>query len=123
MAGTAAQTGQRLIAFVLPSTSESVPMARFHVRAVLGFHGLGEYADDAAAIASELVTNAIQHVCGDGTETIGVTLSRTRDPEAVTVVVSDSSPDGRPCARHRPTVSVAAVSGLSRRCPLTGAGA
>jgi anti-sigma regulatory factor (Ser/Thr protein kinase) len=63
MVGTAAETGQRLIAFVLPSTSESVPMARFHVRAVLGFHGLGQYADDAAAIASELVTNAIQHVC------------------------------------------------------------
>ena len=92
MTGTAAETGQRLIAFALPSTPESVPMARFHVRAVLGFHRLGEYADDAAAITSELVTNAIQHVCGDGTETIGVTLSRVRDPEAV-VVVGDTVSD------------------------------
>jgi hypothetical protein len=30
MVGAAAETGQRLIAFVLPSTSEAVPMARFH---------------------------------------------------------------------------------------------
>jgi anti-sigma regulatory factor (Ser/Thr protein kinase) len=101
MAGTAAEIDQRLIAFALPSTPESVPMARVHVRAVLGFHGLGKYADDAAAITSELVTNAIQHVCGDGTETIGVTLSRARDPETVTVVVSDSSPDG-PAKREAP---------------------
>jgi anti-sigma regulatory factor (Ser/Thr protein kinase) len=94
MVGTAAETGQRLIAFVLPSTPEAVPIARFQIRAVLGFHGLGEYADDAAAITSELVTNAIQHVRSDRTETIGITLSRTRDPEAVTLIVSDSSPDG-----------------------------
>jgi anti-sigma regulatory factor (Ser/Thr protein kinase) len=44
--------------------------------------------------SSELVTNAIQHVRGDGTETVGVTLARTRNPEAVTVIVSDSSPEG-----------------------------
>jgi anti-sigma regulatory factor (Ser/Thr protein kinase) len=94
MAGTAAEIDSRLIAFVLPSIPESVPTARSRVRAALSFHGLGEYADDAAAITSELVTNAIQHVCGDGTETIGVTLSRVRNLEAVTVAVSDSSPDG-----------------------------
>ena len=45
-------------------------------------------------ITSELVTNAIQHVCGDGTKTVGVTLARMWNPEAVTVVVSDSSPEG-----------------------------
>ena len=45
-------------------------------------------------ITSELVTNAIQHVCGDGTETVGVTLARMWNPEAVTVVVSDSSSEG-----------------------------
>src|SRR5579859_869871 len=94
MVGTAAETGQRLIAFVLPGTPESVPMARFHVRAVLGFHGLDEYTDDAAAITSELVTNVIQHVCHDGTETVRVTVTRTQNPDAVTVVVSDSSPEG-----------------------------
>jgi anti-sigma regulatory factor (Ser/Thr protein kinase) len=94
MAGSAIETDSRLIAFVLPSVPESVPMARFHVRAALGFHGLDEYADDAAAITSELVTNVIRHVCGDGTETVGITVSRVRNPEAVTVVVSDSSPEG-----------------------------
>jgi serine/threonine-protein kinase RsbW len=104
MADTAAEIDRRLIAFVLPSIPESVPIARFHVRAALGFHGLGEYADDAAAITSELVTNVIQHVCGDGTETVGVALCRVRNPEAVTLVVSDSSPEG-PGAREAPADS------------------
>ena len=71
---------------------------------MLGFHELDKYADDAAAVTSELVTNAVQHVCGDGTETIGVTLSRARDPEAVAVVVSDSSPEG-PAKREAPADS------------------
>jgi anti-sigma regulatory factor (Ser/Thr protein kinase) len=84
----------QLIAFMLPSIPESVRIARFHIRAALGFHRLGEYADDAETITSELVTNAIQHVGGDGTETVGVSLVRVRNPEAVTVVVSDSSPAG-----------------------------
>jgi anti-sigma regulatory factor (Ser/Thr protein kinase) len=104
MTGTAAQTGPQLIAFVLPSIPGSVPMARFHVRAALGFHGLDEFTEDAVAITSELVTNAIRHVCGDGTETVGITLSHTRHPEAVTVVVSDSSPEG-PAMREVPTGS------------------
>ncbi len=84
----------RLIKFVLPSIPESVRMARFHVRAALSFHDLGEFADAAETITSELVTNAIQHACSDATETVGVTLARTSNPEAVTVVVSDSSPEG-----------------------------
>ena len=33
-------------------------------------------------------------VPGDGTKTVGVTLARIWNPEAVTVVVSDSSPEG-----------------------------
>ena len=94
MASTAVEIDPRLIAFVLPSIPESVRMARFHVRAALSFHELDEYADDAEIITSELVTNAIQHVRSDGTETVGVTLARTWNPEAVTVVVSDSSPEG-----------------------------
>ena len=94
MAGAVAEIDSRLIAFVLPSIPESVRMARFRVRAALGFHGLDQYADDAAIITSELVTNVVQHVCGDGTGTVGVILARTRNPEAVTVVVSDSSPEG-----------------------------
>jgi anti-sigma regulatory factor (Ser/Thr protein kinase) len=94
MAGTAVEVDPRLIAFVLPSRPESVRMARFHVRAVLGFHRLGEYADDAETITSELVTNAVQHVCDNGVETIEVTLTRAWNPAAVTVAVSDSSPEG-----------------------------
>ena len=104
MARTAAQAGPRLIAFALPSISESVPIARLRVRAALGFHGLGEYADDAEIITSELVTNAVQHVCDNGTETIGVTLTHAWSPAAVTVAVSDSSPEG-PVKRDTPTGS------------------
>lgn len=104
MSGTAAEIDSRLIAFVLPSIPESVRMARFHVRAALGLHGLSEYADDAVAITSELVTNVIQHVCGDGTATVGVTVSRAWDPEAVTVVVSDSSSKD-PAMRQAPADS------------------
>jgi anti-sigma regulatory factor (Ser/Thr protein kinase) len=94
MSGTAAEIDSRLIAFVMPSIPESVRMARFHVRAALGLHGLSEYADDAVAITSELVTNVIEHVCGDGTATVAVTVSRLRDPESVTLVVSDTSSEG-----------------------------
>ncbi len=101
MARTAVQADPRLIAFALPSIPESVPVARLHVRTALGFHGLGEYADDAEIITAELVANAVQHVRGDGTETIGVTLAHARSPAAVTVVVSDSSPEG-PIRRDTP---------------------
>ena len=104
MARTAVEVDPRLIAFVLPSIPESVRIARFHVRAALGFHGLGEYADDAEIVTSELVTNAVQHVRDDGTETIGVTLARVWNPAAVTVVVSDSSPEG-PVRRDTPADS------------------
>jgi anti-sigma regulatory factor (Ser/Thr protein kinase) len=94
MARTAAQAGPRLIAFALPGIPESVPIARLRIRAALGSHGLGEYADDAEIITSELVTNAIQHVPDDDTNTIVVTLARVWNPAAVTVVVSDSSSEG-----------------------------
>jgi anti-sigma regulatory factor (Ser/Thr protein kinase) len=93
MARTAAQAGPRLIAFVLPGIPESVPVARWHVRDALDSHGLGEYAVDAEIITSELVTNAVQHVRDNGTKTIGVTLTHAGSPAAVTVVVSDSSPE------------------------------
>ena len=94
MARTAAQVSPRLIALALPSISESVPVARRRVRAALGSCGLGEYADDAEIITSELVTNAVQHACGKGTQTIGVTLTHAASTAAVTVTVWDSSPHG-----------------------------
>ena len=83
---------------------ESVRIARFHVRAALAFHDLGRFADDAAIITSELVTNAVQHACCDVTETVGVTLARASGSEAVIIAVSDSSPHG-PVMRNAPAGS------------------
>ena len=91
MTSTAIQTDP-LIAFVLSSIPESAGMARCYVRAALEYHGLGDYADDAEIVTSELVTNAVQHAGMDSTETIAVTLMRVRSPDAVAVVVADSSP-------------------------------
>lgn len=83
-----------LVAFTLPSTPYSVQMARFYVRAALGYHDLGHYATNAEMVTSELVTNAIQHACIDSTATVRVTLLRVWNPEAVTVVVADCSREG-----------------------------
>ena len=66
MARTATQASPRLIALALPGTPESVPIARRRVRAALGFHELGEFTEDAEFITSELVANAVQHACEDG---------------------------------------------------------
>jgi anti-sigma regulatory factor (Ser/Thr protein kinase) len=55
-------------------------------------HGLGEFTEDAEVITSELVANAVQHGCEDGAGTIGVILIHAGTPAAVTVAVSDSSP-------------------------------
>ena len=92
MARTATEAGPRLIALALPGTPESVPIARRRVRAALGFHGLGEFTEDAEIITSELVANAVQHACQDGTKAIGVILTHAGIPAAVTVAVSDCSP-------------------------------
>jgi anti-sigma regulatory factor (Ser/Thr protein kinase) len=101
MATTAAQASPQLIALALPGIPESVPVTRRRVRAALGSRGLGEYADDAEIITSELVTNAVQHACDNGAKTIGVTLTTAESPAAVTIVVSDSSPRG-PISRATP---------------------
>ena len=92
MARTATQASPRLIALALPGTPESVPIARRRVRAALGLHGLGEFAEDAEVITAELVGNAVRHACKDGAKTIGVILSHAGAPAAVTVAVSDCSP-------------------------------
>ena len=92
MARTATQASPRLLALALPGIPGSVPAARRHVRDALGLHGMGEFAQDAAIITSELVANAVQHACGNGAATIGVTLTCAGNPAAVTSIVSDSSP-------------------------------
>ena len=104
MVRTAAQADPRLIALALPGIPESVPLARWRVRAALGLHGLGEYADDAEIITSELVTNAVQHACDNGAKTIGVRLTQAGSPAAVTVAMSDSSTQG-PIRRDTPADS------------------
>lgn len=57
-----------------------MPVARSQVRAALGVHGLGEYADDTEIITSELVTNAVQHACNNGSKTIGMPLTTAGKP-------------------------------------------
>ena len=104
MASAATQANPRLIALTLPSIPGSVPVARLQVRAALGLRGLGEYADDAEIITSELVTNAVQHVGDNGTQTIEVTITYAESPAAVTITVSDSSPRG-PIRRDTPAGS------------------
>ena len=104
MARTATEASPRLIAVALPGIPGSVPAARRHVRDALGLHGLAEFAQDAAIITSELVANAVQHACEDGTKTIGVILTHAGIPAAVTVAVSDSSPQV-PVRRETPAGS------------------
>jgi len=94
MSETAVAVDQQMISLVLPSIPESVRIARFHVRAALGFHGLEKYADIAVTITSELVTNAVRHVGEDPEETIGVTLAHVWDQLAVGIIVTDSSSAG-----------------------------
>jgi hypothetical protein len=58
-----------LIALTLPSTPDSARKARFYTRAALSYHELGDYAEDAETVTSELVTNAITHA---GATTFGL---------------------------------------------------
>jgi len=81
-----------MVAFVLRSDPEQVGITRCLVRAALVYRGLGAYADDAVAVASELVANAIQHATADVCDKVGVTLMHVWDGEAVAVVVTDPSP-------------------------------
>jgi anti-sigma regulatory factor (Ser/Thr protein kinase) len=87
MAPTATETTS-LIAMTLPSTPHSVQMARFYVRAALNYHDLGEYAETAETITSELVTNAILHVGG---KAIGLEVMHLGGSGAISVIVADSS--------------------------------
>ena len=89
MALTATKTTP-LISFTLPGKPYSVQMARFYVRTALNYHDLGDYIEDAEAVASELVSNAVMHA---GARTFGLELLRlTDDPSAVAVTVTDPSP-------------------------------
>ena len=89
MAVAAAETTS-LVAFTLPGTPYSVQMARFYVRAALGYHDLSHYAGDVEMVTSELVSNAVAHASAAA---IDLTLLRLGDSGAVMVVVTDLSPD------------------------------
>ena len=74
-------------------------MARFYVRAALGYHDLGDYAEDVETVTSELVSNAIAHA---GAPAFGLELLRLDGSGAVVVVVTDPCPLPRSSAT-RPT--------------------
>jgi anti-sigma regulatory factor (Ser/Thr protein kinase) len=81
-----------MVAFVLRSDPGQVGITRCLVRAALEYRGLGAYANDAETVASELVTNAIQHATTDVCDRVGVTLMHVWDGDAVALVVTDPSP-------------------------------
>lgn len=106
MAATATETTS-LIAFTLPSTPYSVQMARFYVRATLTFHDLGDYADDAETVTSELVSNAITHASASR---FGLEIMRLEGCRAVAVIVTDPSP--QPPVKRYPDAHITQGRGL-----------
>jgi anti-sigma regulatory factor (Ser/Thr protein kinase) len=98
MAVTATETTS-LVAFTLPSTLHSVQMARFYVRAALGYYDLGYYADDVVKVTSELVSNAVMHATG---RAFNLELLRPGESSgALMVVVTDPCP--LPPVKRAPT--------------------
>lgn len=87
MSSTMTQT-TALMAFALPSTPHSVPLARSCVRSALCDHGMGGYVEDAEMVTSELVTNAVEHA---DALTIGLELLKLEGSAAVAIVVTDPS--------------------------------
>jgi anti-sigma regulatory factor (Ser/Thr protein kinase) len=107
MATTGTQT-TALMAFALPSTPNSVRLARSYIRSALCDHDLGDYAEDAELVASELVTNAIEHAHA---LTIGLELLQLEGSGAVAVVVTD--PSASPPLRLNPTADLERGRGLN----------
>ncbi|WP_107431196.1 MULTISPECIES: ATP-binding protein [Streptomyces] len=71
----------------LPHDPRSPGVARLALRAVLDSHGMGEIAETATLLASELVTNAYVHTKGPCSLRL-----RGRQGERVRVTVWDTSP-------------------------------
>jgi anti-sigma regulatory factor (Ser/Thr protein kinase) len=78
-----------LVALMLPGTPYSTQMARFYIRTALGYHDLGDFAENVEMVTSELISNAITHA---GASTVGLELMRLNDSGAIVIVVTDSSP-------------------------------
>jgi anti-sigma regulatory factor (Ser/Thr protein kinase) len=85
----AAESTTSLIAFTLPGTPHSVQMARFYVRAALGYHGLDDHADDVETVKSELVSNAVLLA---GARAFDLELLHLDRTGAVMVIVTDPCP-------------------------------
>jgi anti-sigma regulatory factor (Ser/Thr protein kinase) len=79
--------------FELVPTARSVPEARRLVVDTLRAWQLGDLADVAALLTSELVTNAVLHA------RTTITLAVEREGSSVRIAVTDSSPVG-PAMRH-----------------------
>jgi anti-sigma regulatory factor (Ser/Thr protein kinase) len=104
---TAATETTSLVAFTLPSTPYSVRMARFYIRAALSYHALGDYAEDAEMVASELITNAITHA---GAPSVGLELTCLEGTRTLAIVVTDPSPV--PPVKRDPAAGAAHGRGL-----------
>ncbi len=78
-----------LAAFTLPGSPHSARMARFYVRAALAYHSLSGYADDAEAVTSELIANAVTNAPAP-VVTLGLTWLEVS--RALAIVVTDPSP-------------------------------
>src|SRR6185437_8598206 len=88
MASTTTET-MALAAFTLPGSPHSARMARFYVRAALAYHDLSGYADDAEAVAAELIANAVTHA---PSPVVTLALTWLEGSRALGIVVTDPSP-------------------------------
>ena len=107
MMAIVAEQSTSLVAFTLPGTPYSAAMARFHVRAALGHHELGDLAEDVETVTSELVSNAIAHA---GAQAFDLELLRLDGSGAVVVVVTDPCP--LPPVKRHPAAGVEHGRGL-----------
>jgi anti-sigma regulatory factor (Ser/Thr protein kinase) len=116
MMAVAAEESTSLVAFTLPGTPYSVQMARFYVRAALGYHDLDQYDGRVETVTSELVSNAVTHA---GAPVFGLELLLLEGTGAIMVVVTDPCP--LPPVKRHPAASaehgrgLLVVEGLSTR--------
>ncbi|MFC4507876.1 MULTISPECIES: ATP-binding protein [Streptomyces] len=76
----------------------SIPPTRRRLRAFLCRSGLGEIADMAALLSTELLANAVTHGCSEFPPKTEVTMTATYDGQRLRLAVHDPS-DSQPCLR------------------------
>ena len=118
MASTTTET-TALAAFTLPGSPHSARMARFYVRAALAYHGLGGYADDAEAVASELIANAVTHAPAPA---VSLALTWLEGFRALGIVVTDPCPLPPVMRTPARTPSTGAACTSWRHCRCAGDG-